>query len=78
MPHMGGHEGSDRGGAICRLIERSTAPGYAALARLLGCIGEALPQDTLPPFTAEQFYYPATPHLLAATAAAEIAPYCLA
>lgn len=60
-----------------RTTERSDAQGYAAVAALVTCAGRPLPDDTLPAFSADQAYYPATLHLLAVTAASEAAAHCL-
>ncbi|WP_375264034.1 glycosyl hydrolase family 8 [Palleronia sp.] len=59
------------------VLERSDAAGYRALATLVRCIGRAVPAERMPPFSADQSYYPATLHLLAAVAAHEAAEFCL-
>ena len=59
------------------ISERSDAPGYIAVARLLRCTGMAGSSTKIPRFIAQQSYYPATLHLLAVIAAAQAAPHCI-
>jgi endoglucanase len=63
--------------ASMRVTERSPHAGYAALRGLILCLqGEAI-GSTIPPFTTQQPYYPATLHLLALVAQAERYPRCV-
>ncbi len=57
--------------ATGEVLERSDAPGYAALAAFVRRSGQPLPRSGMPDFTAAQPYYPATLHLLADLAARE-------
>ena len=56
------------------VLDRSDAPGYAAVAALIRRAGSAAPDEPLPPFTAAQPYYPATLHLLTHLAAGALSP----
>jgi len=58
--------------ATRKVLERSDAPGYAAVAALILRTGRPIPDLPMPEFTAAQPYYPATLHLLAALAAVKI------
>ncbi|WOI57974.1 glycosyl hydrolase family 8 [Palleronia sp. LCG004] len=54
------------------VLERSDAPGYAALSALVAATGQALPAPAPPPFTTRQSYYPATLQLLVRLAARDL------
>lgn len=62
--------------ATAEVLERSVHPGYAALAGLTRCIPGDEIGSTIPPFDANQPYYPATLHLMALLAQMELAPRC--
>lgn len=57
--------------------ERSTHPGYAALAALSNCVTAAELGSLMPPFSTDQPYYPATLHLMALVAQATWYPRCV-
>ncbi|SPJ25968.1 putative endoglucanase [Palleronia abyssalis] len=60
-----------------KATERSDAAGYRAVATLTRCTGRTVSRESLPPFTADQPYYPATLHLLALVAALETTDACV-
>lgn len=58
------------------VMERSTHPGYAAVAALCGCAATGSLGSVMPGFTVDQPYYPATLHLMALVAQASNFPEC--
>ncbi len=58
-------------------LERSPHRGYQAVAGLVSCAVSASVGAAIPAFTVEQPYYPATLHLMALVAQAEIYPQCV-
>ena len=58
-------------------IERSPDPGYAALAGLSDCVDRQLLGSSIPLFTTNQPYYPATLHMFALLAQFETASECV-
>jgi endoglucanase len=59
------------------VLERSPHAGYAALSGLLLCVDGEGVGASIPPFTTNQPYYPATLHLLSLVAQVERHPRCL-
>ena len=59
------------------VLESSPDSGYRALAGLLRCAREGGPGAEIPPFDADQPYYPATLQLLALLAAKKVLPECV-
>jgi len=59
------------------VLESSPDPGYQALAGLVACADVPMLGATMPPFVAEQPYYPATLHLFAMIAAHATLPECV-
>lgn len=58
-------------------LERSPHRGYQAVAGLVACAASGNVGAAMPAFTTEQPYYPATLHLMALVAQAEIYPQCV-
>lgn len=59
------------------VLEESPDPGYRAVAALISCAGAPTRGAAIPPFTAEQHYYPATLQLFTVLAATETLQGCL-
>lgn len=59
------------------VLESSADAGYRAIAGLVSCSVEQSAGASIPPFTADQPYYPATLHLFAMIAAFETLPECV-
>ena len=59
------------------VFERSTHPGYGAVAALANCATTNEVGALMPGFTADQPYYPATLHLMALVAQASTFPRCV-
>lgn len=59
------------------VLESSTDPGYQALAGLTICSNQRNLGSTIPPFTPDQPYYPATLQLFAMVAVNETLPECV-
>ncbi|MEO8242007.1 MAG: glycosyl hydrolase family 8 [bacterium] len=57
--------------------ERSPHPGYAAISALAACAGSGSIGAAIPAFSTDQPYYPATLHLMALVAQAELFPQCV-
>ncbi|MGV8989602.1 MAG: glycosyl hydrolase family 8 [Cypionkella sp.] len=57
--------------------ERSAHPGYQAIAALAACAGSGSVGAAIPAFSTDQPYYPATLHLMALVAQAEMYPQCV-
>ena len=58
-------------------LERSPHPGYQAIAALASCAQLGTVGAAIPAFSTDQPYYPATLHLMALVAQAEIYPQCV-
>ncbi len=58
-------------------IEVSADPGYRAVAAFIACAASGGVGSSIPPFSTTQPYYPATLHLLAFVAQAEVYPQCV-
>ena len=58
-------------------LERSPHPGYEAIFTLAACAGSGSAGAAIPPFSTDQPYYPATLHLMALVAQAEMYPKCV-
>ena len=58
-------------------LERSPHPGYGAIKALAACANAGNVGAAIPDFSADQPYYPATLHLMALVAQAEMVPQCL-
>lgn len=63
--------------ATGRSLERSAHPGYQAIAALVSCAQSGRAGAAIPAFSTGQPYYPATLHLMALVAQAEIYPQCV-
>ncbi len=59
------------------VLESSTEPGYQALAGLVICTSQRSLGALIPPFSADQAYYPATLQLFSMFAANEAMPECV-
>ncbi|MBJ3763617.1 glycosyl hydrolase family 5 [Maribius pontilimi] len=58
------------------ITETSSAPGYAAIASLAACAVEKAPGSSMPPFSTDQPYYPATLQMFTYLAQMEVLPEC--
>lgn len=59
------------------VVERSAHAGYAAVAALAGCVALGGAGSQMPVFADTQPYYPATLHLMALVAQAQVFPRCV-
>jgi endoglucanase len=60
-----------------KILEKSDAAGYQAVAALVSCAASGLTDTPIPLFSVRQPYYPATLHLMALIAQAESYPQCV-
>ncbi len=58
-------------------VERSAHAGYAAVAALAACVVSGGAGSRMPVFTEAQPYYPATLHMMALVAQAQVFPRCV-